>query len=78
MFLKLKRDRKIKGRGCADGRKHRESSVKGDESLPTISTGAVFLILIIAAKEDRDVLTMEIPGAFLQTELKGEQIPVTF
>lgn len=78
MFLKRKRDGRIKGRGCADGRKQRANAVKGEASSPTISTEAVFLILTIAAKEGRDVMVMDIPGAFLQTELKDECVHVRF
>ena len=42
MFLKQKRSGKIKGRGCADGRKQREFTTKEESSEPTISTGAFF------------------------------------
>eukprot|EP00178_Gracilaria_changii_P013526 TRINITY_DN381_c1_g1_i1.p1 TRINITY_DN381_c1_g1~~TRINITY_DN381_c1_g1_i1.p1 ORF type:complete len:1004 (-),score=118.29 TRINITY_DN381_c1_g1_i1:1292-3985(-) len=78
MFLKRKRDGRVKGRGCADGRKQRQDAKKGDASSPTISTEAVFLILTIAAKEGRDVMTMDICGAFLQAQLKGERVHVRF
>lgn len=78
MFLKEKRDGTLKGRGCADGRKQRKYIRKDEASSPTISTEAVFLILIIAAKEGRDVATMDIPGAFMQTGLDGEKIHIKF
>lgn len=78
MFLKRKRDGRVKGRGCSDGRGQRANAVKGEASSPTISIEAVFLILTIAAKEGRDVIVMEISGAFLQTELKDERIHVRF
>ena len=78
MFLKKKRDGRIKGRGCADGRGQRANAIKGEASSPTISTEAVFLVLTIAAKEVRDVMVMDIPGAFLQTELKDECVHVRF
>lgn len=76
IFLKRKRHGRIKGRGCADGRKQRNSAMKGEASSPTISTEAVFLLLTIAAKEGRDVMTIDIPVSFLQTELKGERVHV--
>lgn len=76
MFLKQKRDGTIKGRGCADGRKQRGTMEKSEASSPTISTEAVFLIITIAAKEHRDVATVDIPGAFMQTELSGEQVVI--
>lgn len=78
MFLKKKRDGKVKGRGCADGRKQRLYIDKCDASSPTISTEAVFLIIMVAAKEERDVAIVDIPGAFLHTKLEGETVIVRF
>lgn len=43
IFLKRKRDGKIKGRGCADGRKQRAWTDKIDYSSPTIASEALFL-----------------------------------
>ena len=69
MFLKQKRSGRIKGRGCADGRKQREFITKEESSTPTISTEALFLTCIIDALEKRDVATTEIPGAFMQADM---------
>ena len=41
-FMKQKRSGRIKGRGCADGRKQREFITKEESSAPTISTEAFF------------------------------------
>ena len=57
MFLKQKISGRIKGRGCADGRKQREFITKEESSAPTISTEAFFLTCIIDALEKRDVAT---------------------
>jgi len=70
MFLKKKRCGKIKGRGCADGRKQRAYVTKEDSSSPTVSLEALMLSLIIDAKEGRDVATVDIPGAFMQTDME--------
>lgn len=78
MFLKRKRDGSIKGRGCADGRKQRDYIDKSESSSPTITTEAVFIITTIAAKEGRDVASVDIPGAFMQTDLDGEIIHIKF
>ena len=74
MFLKLKSDEvKIKGRGCADGRKHREWISKEDTTSPTVSTGGLMLSCMIDEMEGREVATSDIPGAFLQTDYeKGD------
>ena len=66
MFLKQKRCGRIKGRGCADGRKQRVWTTKQDATSPTVSTEAVLLTSIIDAKERREVMTVDIPGAFMQ------------
>merc|ERR1712086_675338 len=73
MYLKEKRDGKVKGRGCADGRSQRLYTNKIDTSSPTASLTAIMLTCIIYAFEKRDVATVDIPGEFLQTKmLKGE------
>ena len=43
MFLKRKRCGRIKGRGCADGRKQRAYIPRSDARAPTVSTEAVLL-----------------------------------
>jgi hypothetical protein len=55
VFLKQKRDRKIKGRTVAGGNKHRDYISKEDASSPTVATESVLLSCIIDAKEERDV-----------------------
>jgi hypothetical protein len=60
MFLKEKRDGKIKGRGCADGRTQRAYISKDESTSPTVSTEAVFLTSIVDAKERRDVATVDL------------------
>ena len=66
MFLKQKRCGRIKGRGCADGRKQCVWTTKQDATSPTVSTEAVLLTSVIDAKERREVMTVDIPGAFMQ------------
>ena len=68
MFLTEKRDESIKARGCADGSKQKMD--KSDISAPVVSTDALFITLVIDAEEGRDVATVDIPGAFLQTDAK--------
>ncbi len=69
MFLKQKRCGKIKGRGCADGRKQRIYKSKEETSSPTIHIESLFLSCIIDALEKREVATLDIPGAFMQAEI---------
>jgi hypothetical protein len=74
MFLKEKRCGKIKGRGCADGRPQRDYMSKEDTSSPTVATEALMLTCIIDAIEKQDVTTCDIPGAFMQLDMKGKVI----
>jgi hypothetical protein len=74
MFLKEKRDGLIKGRGCADGRPQREYMTKEETSSPTVATEALLLSCVIDAIEGRDVATCDIPGAFMQSDMKGKVI----
>ena len=69
MFLKEKRCGRIKARGCADGRKQRLWKTKEETSSPTVRTHSLFLIAVIAALEGRKVVTVDIPGAFMQTDI---------
>ena len=69
MFLKMKRCGRIKGRGCADGRKQRVYKSKEETSSPTIATESLFISCIIDAMEHRDVATVDIPGAFMQADM---------
>jgi hypothetical protein len=77
MFLKRKRCGKIKGRGCADGRKQRAWTEKSESSSPTISTQAVFLTAVVDALEGRDVAIVDVPGAFMQVDM-DEVVHVRF
>jgi hypothetical protein len=76
MFLKRKRSGKIKGRGCADGRSQREFISKDEASSPTVNLHALFLTCIQDSLEGRDVATVDIPGAFLQTVMPPHEDPV--
>ena len=69
MYLKQKRCGRIKARGCADGRKQRVYKGKDKTSSPTVSTEALFLSCIIDAQEGRRVATVDIPGAFMHSEM---------
>ena len=65
MFLKIKRTSDIKSRGCIDGRPQREFISKDESSSPTVSTYALFISCVMDAMEGRQVVTCDIPSAFL-------------
>jgi hypothetical protein len=73
MFLKEKRDGKIKGRTVAGGNKQQDYISKEDASSPTVATESVQLLsCIIDAEEGRDVAVIDIPNAFIQTRVEDE------
>ena len=69
MYLTEKRDGRIKGHGCADGRSQRAYTDKDAASSPTVAIEAIMLSCIIDAKEKRDVAMVDIPGAFMQADM---------
>jgi len=72
MFLKEKRDRTIKARGCADGQPQVQYTRKEEVSSPTVSLEAMMLLCAIDAKEGRYVIVTDIPGAFLHADMEDE------
>ena len=75
MFLKRKRSGKMKGRGCADGRPQREYITKEESSLPTVSLYALMGSCLMDAMDDRKVITVDIPSAFLQGKWPQDEHP---
>ncbi len=65
IFLKEKRDKSVKARMCADGRKQRGDWTKQESTLPTVATESVFITAVINVHEGWDVATFNIPGAVL-------------
>ena len=72
MYLKEKRDGRIKGRGCPDGRTQKMWMSKDETSSPTASLAGLIMTCVIDAFERRDVATVDIPGAFLQAKQPKE------
>ena len=69
MHFKKKRNEKNKGRSCADGQPQRKVYTKEELGSPTVATESVFITSTINAFENRDVVTVEMPGAFLHTKV---------
>jgi hypothetical protein len=64
LFLKRKRDGTLKARLVADGRMQ-DRSTTPDISSPTVATESLFIIASINANEKREVVTLDVEGAFL-------------
>jgi hypothetical protein len=65
IFLKEKRNGDIKARSCANGSVQREHVAKDEVASPTVSLESVFVTSTIDAREGREVVVIDIPGAFL-------------
>ena len=69
IFLVEKRDGRIKGRHCANGSTQRTYIEKEEAASPTANTESILLTATIEAEEGRDIMTCDIPNAFVQTEI---------
>ena len=67
MFLTEKRDGSIKGRGVYNGKPTRQWLSREETASPTCSSESITLTAVIDNKEDRDVMCVDIPNAFIQT-----------
>jgi hypothetical protein len=76
MFLTQKRDGRIKGRACANGSKQREYISKESATSPTVATDSLMITAAIDVIEMRDIVALDIPGAFLHANLDEEVIMV--
>ena len=77
MLLTEKRDGKIKGRAVGDGRKQRSYIKKEDAASPPVSLEGIMITSAIEAHEGREVATIDIPGAYLRTDI-DEHIHLRF
>jgi hypothetical protein len=69
LFLNEKRDGSVKGRMVYNGKPTREWLSKEDNASPTVSLESLFLTAIVDAKEGRDVMSCDIPNAFIQADM---------
>jgi hypothetical protein len=77
MFMSKKQCWKSKARGCAYGRKQRETRSKKEASSATVAIKSIVLSAIIDAMKERDLATVDIPGAFMQADI-DEVVHVRF
>jgi len=69
MYVTEKRDGRMKGRMVYDGSKTRSWIDADDAASPTVSQESIFLTATIDAYEDRDIMTADVPNAFIQAEM---------
>jgi hypothetical protein len=69
MFLTEKRDKTVKGRMVYNGKPTREWLSREDAASPTAALESIMITGVIKAKEGREVMTCDIPNAFIQALL---------
>ena len=73
-LIKRKRNGNVKARTCANGSKQRQYlGVYDSVASPTVSFEAQVSTLLIDAKEEREVVTYDIPGAYLHADMPEEK-----
>jgi len=69
-LIQEKRSGKIKGRTCADRSKQKRYLKEGESiASPTVSLEALMATLVIDAYEGRDIVTFDVPGAYLHADI---------
>jgi Reverse transcriptase (RNA-dependent DNA polymerase) len=71
IFLVEKSDGRIKARTCANGSLQLNYIDKEEATSPTALTEAIMITAAIEADENRDIMTVDIPNAFVQTEIES-------
>ena len=69
MLLTEKKDRTIKGRMVYNGKGTREWVSKDEAASPTAYVESIMITGVIDAKENRDVMTADVPNAFIQANM---------
>jgi Reverse transcriptase (RNA-dependent DNA polymerase) len=72
IFLVEKRDGRVKARACANGSTQRDYINKEDAASPTAAVESILLTATIDAKENRDIMSVDIPNAFIQTNIESK------
>jgi hypothetical protein len=76
IFLTEKKDETVKVRVCANESTQRAYMSREEASSPTAASEAILITGVIDSKQNRDVMTLDIPNAFVKTEisLDGDKI----
>jgi hypothetical protein len=69
VFLTEKKDDSVKGRLVYNGKPTRAWHGKDESASPTASNESIYLTATIDAHEERDVMTSDIPNAFIQANM---------
>jgi hypothetical protein len=70
IFLKQKQNGDIKARSCANRSVQWDHVAKDEAALLTVALESLFVTFAIGAREKREVVTINIPEAFLHIEIE--------
>ena len=73
LYLTEKRDGSIKGRMVYNGKPTRKWLDKDDSASPAASLEGIFSTSVIDAKEGRDIVSADVPNAFIQTPIPTDE-----
>ena len=73
IFLVQKRDGRIKARTCANSSVQRGWMSKEEAAKPIAAVESILLTAVTGATEGRCVATVDIPHAFIQTDIKDDK-----
>jgi hypothetical protein len=68
------RDRTAKSRTCANRDTQREYTDRDEAASPTAMAECIVITGVINAKQSRDVVTGDIPNAFVQTDIDKRRV----
>jgi hypothetical protein len=69
-------EKKIKARTCSNGSTQREYIDREDATSPTAATEAILITGVIDAKQQRDIMTNDVPNAFVQTPIPQDGVKI--
>jgi hypothetical protein len=70
IFLTKKEDGRIKARTCTNGRTQCEYTKCNEAASPTAMTESHLITAVIDAKQGCNIMTVNIPNSFVQTEIE--------
>ena len=74
LFISQKSTGEHKGRLAYNGKPTREWVSREDKSSPTVATESIFVTCTVDAAKKRDVMSLDIPNAFIQAKLPEAKV----
>eukprot|EP00957_Ditylum_brightwellii_P084492 6425192-Ditylum_brightwellii.AAC.2 len=69
IFLTEKRDNSANARACANGSTQRSYILGEEAASPTAATESVLITGVIETKQQKEIITLDVPNAFVQTPM---------